>query len=259
MDECVFCGDPFGDERPRSAEHATPNWCRNLVEDRGRAEHLCVVETREGLRVENRGLKNPFTTVAQDVCSVCNTGWMHELERSSETLIGHFIQGHERRMRAWRQSLTATWALKTAMVWDVVSPADRVVPVREFRILHRVLRPTPQQQVWIGQYGGDDPHSFRRVGAHVIGAVDPDPRNAHAYLIGVTIGQLTLLVFGQHVVMPPYSHTLPGDFESKLIQISPPMHEVVSWPPAEPIDDEELDSCVRSLGQPIPRGNDRSE
>ncbi len=248
MDECIFCGQRFGPDRIRSGEHAAPNWCRKLLPDRGRAEHLFVVETVDGLRVENRGLKNPFTTVAEDVCEPCNTGWMQELEATCETLLGHFIQGHERRIRYWRQVLTATWALKTALVWDAVSPDDRTVSLRVFRVLRGAQRPTAQQQVWIGMYRGDDPHSFRRTAAHVIGAQDVDPQEAHAYLIAITLGQLALVVFGQHVVMPPYRHQLPDRFVSSLLQISPPIHEVVAWPPAEALDDEALETCVRSLG-----------
>lgn len=251
VDECIFCGQSFGPDRIRSREHAAPNWCRKLLPDRGRAEHLFVVETAEGVCVENRGLKNPFTTVAADVCEPCNNGWMQELEASSETLLGHFIQGHERRIRFWRQVMTATWALKTALVWDAVSPEDRTVALRDFRILRGAQRPTAQQQVWLGRYAGDDPHSFRRTAAHVIGAENPDPRQAHAYLIAITLGQLALVVFGQHVVMPPYRHRLPAQFANSMIEISPPAHEIVAWPPVEALGDEALETCVRSLGGAI--------
>jgi hypothetical protein len=256
VQECIFCGQPFGPDRIRTGEHAAPNWCRKLLPDRGRAEHFFVVETADGLRVENRGLKNPFTTVAEDVCEPCNNGWMQELEASCETLLGHFIQGHGRRIRYWRQVVTATWALKTALVWDAVSPDDRTVAIRDFRVLHGAQRPTAQQQVWIGRYTGDDPHSFRRTAAHVIGAQDADPHEAHAYLIAITLGELALVVFGQHVVMPPYRHQLPEQFASSLVQISPPIREVVAWPPAEALDDEALQSCVRSLGAAIPRSKE---
>jgi hypothetical protein len=258
VDECIFCGQPFGPDRIRSGEHAAPKWCRKLLPDRGRAEHLFVVETVDGVRVESRGLKNPFSTVAEDVCEPCNTGWMQELEATCETLLSHFIQGHERRIRYWRQVLTATWALKTALVWDAVSPDDRTVAVRAFRVLRAAQRPTAQQQVWIGRYRGDDPHSFRRTAAHVIGAQDADPQEAHAYLIAITLGQLALVVFGQHVVMPPYRHQLPDRFASSLLQISPPIHEVVAWPPAEALDDDALETCVRSLGAAISPSNEGS-
>ena len=252
MSSCVFCGEPFSEERPRSDEHAAPNWARKLLPDRGRAEHLAMFETSEGMRVEHRGLKNPFTSVAQDVCEPCNTGWMHELEAASEPLLTHFILGHERRIRYWRQVLTATWAVKTALVWDVVSPDDRAVPFQDFRILHRAQRPTGTNQVWIGRYSGDDPHSFRRTAAHVIGATDAEPGRAHAYMVAITVGQLALTVLGQWVIQPPYSFPLPDDLESRLVQIWPAADEIVSWPPSAALDDAALEAIVRSLGTPIP-------
>jgi hypothetical protein len=155
-------------------------------------------------------------------------------------------------MRSWRQVLTATWAVKTACVWDLISPKDRTVPGRDLKILHQVMRPTTQQQVWVVRYSGDDPHTFRRTAAHVIGSTDADPQNAHAYLVALSVGQLALVVFGQHVVMPPYSHGLPAEFSSKLVQISPTIHETVRWPPPDDLDNQSLESCVRSLGAPIP-------
>lgn len=211
-----------------------------------------MFDTAEGMRIEHRGLKNPFTAVAENVCEPCNNGWMQELEASSEQLLTQFILGHPRRIRYWRQVLSATWAVKTALVWDAVSPEDRAVPLQDFRILHRAQRPTGANQVWVGQYSGEDPHSFRRTAAHVIGVTDTDPGTAHAYLIVITVGQLAFAVLGQWVIRPPYTYPMPDGLDSSLVPIWPPADEIVSWPPPASLDDAGLEACVRSLGTPIP-------
>jgi hypothetical protein len=201
----------------------------------------------------DQGYRDPFTTVAGDVCEPCNTGWMHELEESSRPLLGHFIQGDARNIRFWRQALVATWAIKTAMVWECVSPNDRTIPLVVLRAFHVMQRPGMRQQVWLGRYAGEEPHSFQRTAGHAIGVPPrrPDvPDEAHAYFIAINVGQLALAVCG-HLLQTESRFKMPTEFAASLIPIWPPTIEVVKWPPAETIDYIALQACVRSLGEPI--------
>jgi hypothetical protein len=253
MTKCIFCAEPFDPSRRRSAEHAAPQWCRDLVPDLGPAQHTMVTETGKGYVTRDWGLRDPFTTVVKDVCESCNTGWMSEMEESRRPLLTHFIQGEPRRFRYWRQLLTATWAIKTAMVWESVAPQSRTVPLEVLETFHRTQRPNLRQQVWIGRYGGPDPHSFRRTAAHVVGPVSGgsgNPQDAHAYLVVLTVGELALAVFG-HLLGIPHEHRLPEPLEAGWTPIWPPTREVAEWPPVDSLDDERLELTVRSLGLPI--------
>jgi hypothetical protein len=245
---CIFCDEQFGPGRKRSQEHAAPKWCAKLVPDQGPAQHDVVVEEADGTTIENNGLRDPFTTVAGDVCEPCNTGWMHELEDSCEVLLGHLIQGHARKIRFWRQMLAATWAVKTALVWESVYPRLRTIPPDVFHTLHRTQRAEARQQVWLGQFAGAEPYSFRRGAGHVIDAEGSDnPDGAHGYLVALTVGQLALIVYG-HVMPVPAYRTLPSEFESKLVHIWRPTLEVAYWPPPETLTETDLDLIVTSLG-----------
>jgi hypothetical protein len=86
---CNFCDQPIGPGRPRSREHAAPNWCRNLLPDLGPAVHVHAVVTPGGRQDTEMGERDVFTTVCGDVCHSATP----------------------------RQTLAATWAVKTAMVW----------------------------------------------------------------------------------------------------------------------------------------------
>jgi hypothetical protein len=253
VDTCIFCGESFNAQRKRSDEHASPKWCGKLLPDEGKAQHSRVEETADGRTVEDQGYRNPITTVAGDVCKPCNEGWMHELEESCEGIVGHLIQGHARKLRYWRQVLVATWAVKTALVWECVSPEHRTIPLDVLRMFHEAQRPGARQQVWSGRFGdsANEPHSFQRVAGHVIGTPRPDkPGEAHAYLVTLSVGELALVVCG-HLLDQPVSFEMPSQFDEQLIPIWRPSLEVVSWPPPEGIDRAGLEAVVRSLGKPI--------
>jgi hypothetical protein len=222
---------------------------------------LLTVITAEGRTEEDHGERDPFTTVCGDVCEPCNNGWMHELEDSCEPVLNKLMKGGSRNLRYWRQTLAATWAWKTAMVWDWVSPTNHVIPLEVLHTLHRTQRLNLRQQIWTGRYVGSQPHhSFRRTGAHVVGPVtggSQNPQDAHAYLVALSVGQLAFVVFG-HLLGVPYTLTLPQEIRAKLIPIWPPTIEVARWPPADIIDDDAMNGVVLSLGLPIPGTEDES-
>jgi hypothetical protein len=254
VDNCIFCGEPFGPSRQRSDEHAAPKWCGEILPDRGQAEHKHVVETAEGRDEQDQGIRDPFTTVAGDICKPCNNGWMEELEDWAKRWLAKPITGQRRSLRYWRQALAASWAIKTAMVWECVSPTDQMITAGALRIFHQLQRPSGNQQVWTARYSGSDPHSFRRTVASVIGSRPEgasDPDNPHAYLITLSIGELAFVIFGYLLAPPMPNVTLPQRFASKLVQIWPLATEIVEWPPAHALDDADLDAVVRSLGAPI--------
>jgi hypothetical protein len=263
VDACIFCREPFGLGRARSDEHAAPQWCAGLlppVSAEGRPEHVVIIETAAGREELFRGVRDPFTTVAEDVCVPCNTGWMHELEEWAERWLAKPIQGEGRALRYWRQVCAASWAVKTALVWELVEPEHRTIPLEVLNIFHKLQRPGGRQQVWLGRYQGSQPHnSWRRTAAHHIEAppgVEAD--GADGYLVVVTIGELAIVVLGHLFSLHGVSvgDPLPGiplheRFPGQLIQIWPLTNEAVSWPPPTILDDAALDTVVRSLGRPI--------
>jgi hypothetical protein len=119
--DCVFCGEPLGPDRPRSNEHAAPKWCGDLVPSRGAARHTLTVLTEGRRETVDQGFRNPFVTTLNELCKPCNEGWMHELETSAQPILSPLIQGRARRLRFWRQTLAATWACKTAMLWECLA------------------------------------------------------------------------------------------------------------------------------------------
>jgi hypothetical protein len=91
------------------------------------------------------------------------------------------------------------------------------------------------------------------VAAHVVGVVErelDDPNEAHVYLAAITVGQLAFVVYG-HLLGVPNPHQLPSAMGAKLAQIWPPESEVLNWPPAETLDDVDIQAVLASLGEPM--------
>lgn len=244
---CIFCGQPFGPGRERSKEHAAPKWCRELVPDLGPAQHTQVVKTVDGITTEDRGIRNPFTTTINDVCEPCNTGWMHELEEASKGLLTHFIRGDSRNMAVFRQVLAATWASKTIMVWESVSPENRAIPLDELRRLYGTQRPGARLQVWTCHFAGTEPHSFRHTAGRAVSQGTDLPDDAKGYLAALSVGQLGMVVHGHNMPIPAQL-TFPPQLQPCLVQIWPPVQEVVRWPPSVALDEVGMDAIVDALG-----------
>jgi hypothetical protein len=246
----MFCDQPFGPERRRSAEHGFPRWIADEVGRVDPAPHYLGLRTPDGTSVADHGTRAPFTTTVRDVCEVCNTGWMSELESAAKPVLGPLIRGETQRLGFWRQMLAATWATKTAMVLEQLVPLERGIPLDYVHGLRAYqCPPLLRQQVWIGRYSGDQPHAF----GHAAGrggertVEEPNPRDGYIYNATLTAGQLAFHIFG-HTFKPRLVQRLPEYFVPRLVQIWPLVNEVVSWPPSSRLQDEDLEALATSVG-----------
>jgi hypothetical protein len=49
----------------------------------------------------------------------------------------------------------------------------------------------------------------------------------------------------------PYVHILPAELGAKLLPVWPPKQEVVTWPPTEPLSDDDVRTALLSVGEPM--------
>lgn len=145
---------------------------------------------------------------------------------------------------------------KTAFVWESVEVEQRVVPSDVLRAFHALQSPSIRQMVWIGRYLGDGigPHPMWATGGRLPGRPVERPddlEDSDAYLVAFVIGQLAGVVFG-HLLMPGVEWHFPRRLAAKLMQIWPPVHEVIKWPPERALSAADMDAIVRSMGGPEP-------
>jgi hypothetical protein len=145
---CILCGEngePWNDD-------VFPAWLVDQLGLEGEPPYVEAVRTREGLQPAIQGGRTanaPWTTPA--VCGACGTGWMHDLEVQMQRVARPLIDGTPCAFDVADQQVIATWATKTALLYDVAI-GNQVVPIGAgCRRFHQLgMMPLPSTQVIIG-------------------------------------------------------------------------------------------------------------
>lgn len=186
-----------------------------------------------------------LNVVLPQVCLNCNTGWMKDLEQRTATVLGPMLLGPALpvTLDPARQATLATWAVKTSLLLTYRKfkiqaggwiPADNLT----WLYLHgRSDRPPPGARVWLGGIRPRDAATYRRLSASVqAGCLLDKAANPVAHVGTFSLGHVLFQVFcceTHNSALSPESEAWlapAGQFQSALVQITPPSTEV-SWPP----------------------------
>jgi hypothetical protein len=229
LGQCPFC-----DGADPTDEHVYPQW---LSKELGAIGQL----------VDRRAPRGPRRLRTIDltapICGACNNRWLSVLENDTKPILAPMVRGEDRRLDLDEQRLLATWALKTAMMFDLASGSP-VIPAGFFQALRQRRQPLESKFVWIAGYHG----SLAAWAQHTplrLGIADDQPPNAFV---------TTFTTF--HVVFQVIGHFTRGGMDFKddriykdvLAQIWPPRLEVVDWPPQQvAFNDEWLETLAASI------------
>lgn len=162
--DCIFC-----DQHADTKEDAWPVW---LVE---------ALRTGDVIRITRAG-SSPLDFRQDDiamrvgvVCRPCNNGWMSRLEALAKPILLPLIKGETAVLGARAQATIASWAVKTAMVFEYTLGKDPRIYWRQeereaFAAPPHV--PPPDTVIWIAGYSGTQtaavvvgPTTIRRLGS----------------------------------------------------------------------------------------------
>src|SRR5689334_18116997 len=105
---CIFCG-----QSGCSLEHAFPDWLlKNVQRGRPIAFHGALPERNIQLAGPNAAVR------VRAVCKTCNNGWMSNLEKAAKPSLAAMLNDISIGLDHAEQTLVATWAMKTAMVFE---------------------------------------------------------------------------------------------------------------------------------------------
>src|SRR4051812_48809340 len=93
-----------------------PLWVQQYLPGNGDLTHT-EVDNRTGEVIRQWTKDEPDFKVKR-VCGDCNHGWMNDLENRARPVLTSLIQGRGRTIYVDSQRHIATWAVKTAMMWQ---------------------------------------------------------------------------------------------------------------------------------------------
>lgn len=233
MAMCGFCGSAGV-----SKEHLWAGWLAATVlesraPDGDKTFQAQIERGGETKTFPNRDLE---LTVKMP-CEPCNNGWMSDLENDVRAFLsGMAFGGAKTILDRARQRSLVRWLVKTAMVAEFTSPSTEQkyfteVERREFKGL---LAIPENLWIWLGRYDGVRPlHSLQLRG----------PRSADSppVLYSLTFGANCFV--GQVFACrdPKWFRLAAATQGPRLLLLYPNQDDWISWPPANTIDDDELD------------------
>jgi hypothetical protein len=230
----MFCGQPAS-----TKEHAWPEWLLELLGG-GRVAVIQHERGNEPMRTW-RGVGAGVTV--KHVCRTrCNNGWMSDLEDCAKPILTPLVQGVRSSLDTLSQITIATWAVKTAMVFEATRvDHDWFYTREERRYVMEESTPPARTSVWIGSYSG-------RVGAFcqaddLGGRTDGALLRFTAYATTMSFGPLVIQVNTGH--LPPRisknkiitADQSPGPWDAASVRVWPATRHAARWPAPVSLDD----------------------
>ncbi len=206
------------------------------------------VETRRTRIRSERGTRPPETwtgfnlsVTVKHVCQRCNNRWKSALEGRAQSFLRPLIASKASALEPAAQAAIATWAIKTAMVFEGTRvEGDWFYSTDDCKFVSERGRPPARTSVWLGNYVGNTV-AFSHASDLTGSIQDGQPMAIH----------LTTLAFDRLVIQVA-SGKLPGDvplntvvdvdmtpgpWNEAAVRVWPSAPEAVAWPPAVALKD----------------------
>lgn len=251
---CIYCG-----RSPTTREHIWADWlCQYIPKDlvNHTASESVVNPDLSIEKTEKRWGGDPRSRRLQIVCGDCNHHWMSELQTAVKPTLIPLILGEKAFVNKDAQRTLAAWATMTIISAEYLYPNRATSAVTDRRWLFKYKTAPRNYRIWIGAYERKNwpahwVHNSMRITEQegVQGwTVHPDgtPRS-NTQTVTLIVGKLFI-----HLFSCPFPEILEGRklvqfVENRLIQIWPPRHSFLTWPPVPPLNDTEADQLTMSI------------
>ena len=240
---CIFCQA----EGKLTKEDATPRWLSRILNRQWPPERrweLDVIQfggdrqySKDTRVVGGASVHKP--TVA---CASCNNGWMSALEQSVRPILQPLILGESRRLSQSDSVILASWATKTALVYEFVYThrEGTTVSATDRKRFADDRAPLPESRIWLGRYVGTAGPAIIRRNTLFLYDLDDSAPSPEPSAVTMTF------VFGQVFIrlgLFRSNPTYPASYsvaEGPHMQLLWPSARELDWPPLEVVDDTTL-------------------
>jgi len=163
------------------------------------------------------------------VCRSCNNGWMASLDNDAKPVLSRMVRGERCLLDPSEQVLVSTWALKAALMSELIWPdRDSVIPSEHYEYIHEHSRPPESSRIWCGAHW-PTPFDGRFAAAfehayQLHFESDGDPHIGYTVMVGIG-----------HVAFQVLGHTGPGEFDIGSEVLDRPVDDFLrrTWPAVE--------------------------
>lgn len=175
----------------------------------------------------------------REVCTVCNNGWIGDLDNHAKLIAKELIVGKPLRVTADSQRTLATWLAKISMVGDHIERQRSKISQEHRSYLRENIVPPPTWQIWVSSYGGFRWHHLRM--EQFRSALEL-PNRPKTYFVSNVIGMGTMLalVLGHGALGLKAEIGEPAD----RLQRVWPTSGTFEWPTDRDLIDEEADELT---------------
>ncbi len=119
---CAFCG---GTER-LSNEHEWPKWVPRALKER-----MGLDKSARSFMDLSRETRRPteLINIKAPICEACNSRWLSTFENDAQAVLEPLVTGRPRPLTWQEQMIVATWAVKTALMVDLSSGSEAIIPM----------------------------------------------------------------------------------------------------------------------------------
>ncbi|BBR82687.1 hypothetical protein ACTHI8_02770 [Klebsiella quasipneumoniae subsp. similipneumoniae] len=188
--KCIFCQKDSSNKK-MTKEHVFPKWLKKeLPETRGIIYTSHYIENKK--TIDNSKFKkglHPFDQVVNDVCVICNNGWMSALEGKIKGLLTKLIHGHDTIIDEEQCNYFALWSIKTALILSHLEKGRSTVPHNHYKMIMNGNTPD-NVSVFIGYYREDTDFTSRFLRGNINDNSALPGDSQTFYLSTFTIGHL---------------------------------------------------------------------
>jgi hypothetical protein len=148
---CAFCGRT---DQKITKEHVWPEWTVDCLISKDITVHL----DRKGNPHRQWKPKDSIGITVNEVCRLCNNGWMRDLEETVRPFLCPMISSTSEIVITTDQLASLSmWAYKILLVADLINPVStRTIPRANFEAMYasKTIAPLSGLLVWFASYVG---------------------------------------------------------------------------------------------------------
>jgi len=250
---CLFCQQEFTEspsKRERTREHVFGDWTTPyLKSELGPGTQIRWKASAKG-QSQNAYPAYPAQQAVQDVCGLCNSGWLSDIQTAAKPALLPALKSIKRRSFGEAAQLAlGTWAFRAALMAGAKA-GESQIPAHHLHRFFEQRRPPDLARIWIA---ATNQRQFTYLNNAVIKVFATDaepPERANAFADVLALGHVAFAVVCWTEMKPVSSIRRVHEVFGKAVIPIWPVRRPIQWPPRDALSQKGLDQLAGVFGVP---------